>query len=234
MLDTIAACGDVNRNVICTPNPYRSAVHAEALAMARALSEHLRPRTRAWHDIFIDGEQVAGGEEEDEPILGRAYLPRKFKIAIAVPPLNDVDVFAHEVGLIAIVEDGAIVGYDVAVGGGMGMTHGEPDTFPRTGDLIGFCRPEQVAGGLREDRHGAAGLGRPGRSQARAPEIHDRAARPRLPSRRNWSAVSVSPWSRRVPTPSIAPAIQLGWVAGRRRRVALYACSSRTAASAAR
>ncbi|MGA9866664.1 MAG: NADPH-dependent assimilatory sulfite reductase hemoprotein subunit [Acetobacteraceae bacterium] len=144
MLDTMAACGDVNRNVICTPNPYRSAVHAEALAMARALSEHLRPRSRAWHDIFIDGEQVAGGEEEDEPILGRAYLPRKFKIAIAVPPLNDVDAFAHEVGLIAIVEGGAIIGYDVAVGGGMGMTHGEPDTFPRTGDLIGFCRPEQV------------------------------------------------------------------------------------------
>jgi len=144
MLDTMAACGDVNRNVICTPNPYRSAVHAEALAMARALSEHLRPRSRAWHDIFIDGERVVGGEEEDEPILGRAYLPRKFKIAIAVPPLNDVDAFAHEVGLIAIVEDGTIVGYDVAVGGGMGMTHGEPDTFPRAGDLIGFCRPEQV------------------------------------------------------------------------------------------
>ncbi len=144
MLDTMAACGDVNRNVICTPNPYRSSVHAEALGMARALSEHLRPRSRAWHDIFIDGERVAGGEIEDEPILGRAYLPRKFKIAIAVPPLNDVDAFAHEVGLIAIIENGAIVGYDVAVGGGMGMTHGEPDTFPRTGDLIGFCRPEQV------------------------------------------------------------------------------------------
>ncbi len=144
MLDTIAACGDVNRNVICTPNPYRSAVHAQALAHARAISEHLRPRTRAWHDIFIDGERAAGGEEEDEPILGRTYLPRKFKIAIAVPPHNDVDVFAHEIGLIAIVEDGAIAGYNVAVGGGMGMTHGEPDTFPRLGDVIGFCRPEQV------------------------------------------------------------------------------------------
>jgi len=144
MLDTMAACGDDNRNVICTPNPYRSAVHREALATARALSAHLRPRSRAWHEIFIGGEPVAGGVEEDEPILGRAYLPRKFKIAIAVPPMNDVDVFAHEVGLIAIVEDGAIVGYNVAVGGGMGMTHGEPDTFPRTGDLIGFCRPDQV------------------------------------------------------------------------------------------
>jgi sulfite reductase (NADPH) hemoprotein beta-component len=144
MLDTIAACGDVNRNVICTTNPYRSAIHAEALATARALSAHLLPRTRAWHDIFIGDERVAGGEEEDEPILGRTYLPRKFKIAIAIPPLNDVDAFAHEIGLIAIVENGAIIGYDVAIGGGMGMTHGEPDTFPRTGDVIGFCRPEQV------------------------------------------------------------------------------------------
>ena len=81
-----------------------------------------------------------GGEEEDEPIYGSTYLPRKFKIAFAVPPHNDVDVFAHDLGFIAIVEDGAVVGYNVAVGGGMGMTHGEPETFPRTGDVIGFCR----------------------------------------------------------------------------------------------
>ncbi len=92
----------------------------------------------------MDEERVIGGEEDEEPILGRTYLPRKFKIAITVPPLNDVDAFAHEIGLIAIVEDGRIAGYDVVVGGGMGMTHGQPDTFPRTGDVIGFCRPEQV------------------------------------------------------------------------------------------
>ena len=144
MLDTIAACGDVNRNVICTPNPARSALHRAALATARALSAHLLPKSRAWHEIFIDGAQVAGGEAEDEPILGRTYLPRKFKIAIAIPPLNDVDAFAHELGLIAIEEAGRIAGYNVVVGGGMGMTHGEPDTFPRTGDLIGFCTPDQV------------------------------------------------------------------------------------------
>ncbi len=143
MLDTIAACGDVNRNVICTPNPYR-AVHAQAAETARAISTHLLPKSRAWHEIFIDGAQVAGGEEEDEPILGRTYLPRKFKIAIAIPPLNDVDVFAHDLGLIAIAQDGRIAGYNVVIGGGMGMTHGEPDTFPRTGDLIGFCTPDQV------------------------------------------------------------------------------------------
>ena len=143
LLDTIAACGDVNRNVICTPNPHR-AVHAAALATARALSAHLLPKSRAWHEIFIDGTPVTGGEQEDEPILGRTYLPRKFKIAVAIPPLNDVDVFAHELGLIAIEQDGRIAGYNVVVGGGMGMTHGEPDTFPRTGDLIGFCTPDQV------------------------------------------------------------------------------------------
>ena len=144
LLDTVAACGDVNRNVIASTIPYRPAAHGAAVALAREVSAHLRPRTRAYHEIWLDGEKVAGGEEEDEPIYGRAYLPRKFKIAIAVPPLNDVDVFAHDLGFIAIVENGKIVGYNVAVGGGMGMTHGEPDTFPRTGDVIGFCRPEQV------------------------------------------------------------------------------------------
>ncbi|MGH7212865.1 MAG: NADPH-dependent assimilatory sulfite reductase hemoprotein subunit, partial [Acetobacteraceae bacterium] len=144
MLDTIAACGDVNRNVIATPNPYRSAVHADVLGLARRISERLRPRTRAYHEIWLDGEPVAGGEAEDEPILGRTYLPRKFKVALAVPPLNDVDVFAHDLGFIAIEEAGKLAGYNVSVGGGMGMTHGEPDTFPRLGDLIGFCTPEQA------------------------------------------------------------------------------------------
>jgi sulfite reductase (NADPH) hemoprotein beta-component len=144
MLDTIAACGDVNRNVIASVVPQHAAVHAQVLETARAISTHLLPHSRAWHEIWIGDEQVVGGEAEEEPILGRTYLPRKFKIALAVPPQNDVDAFAHEIGLIAIVESGRVAGYNVAVGGGMGMTHGEPDTFPRTGDLIGFCTPEQV------------------------------------------------------------------------------------------
>jgi sulfite reductase (NADPH) hemoprotein beta-component len=144
LLDTIAACGDVNRNVIASVVPQHQAVHAQIMATANAISTHLLPHSRAWHEIWLDDEQVAGGEAEDEPILGRTYLPRKFKIAIAVPPQNDVDVFAHDMGLIAIVENDVVVGYNVAVGGGMGMTHGEPDTFPRTGDIIGFCTPEQV------------------------------------------------------------------------------------------
>ncbi|MBV9783059.1 MAG: NADPH-dependent assimilatory sulfite reductase hemoprotein subunit [Acidisphaera sp.] len=144
LLDTIAACGDVNRNVIASVVPQRPALHADITALARSLSEHLLPRTRAWHEIWVDGEKLIGDDAEEEPILGHTYLPRKFKIAIAVPPQNDTDVFAHEIGLIAIVEAGAIVGYDVAVGGGMGMTHGEPDTYPRTGDVIGFCPRDRV------------------------------------------------------------------------------------------
>jgi sulfite reductase (NADPH) hemoprotein beta-component len=144
LLDTIAACGDVNRNVIASAIPQYPVVHADITTMARAISEHLLPHSHAWHEIWIDGALVAGGEQEDEPILGHTYLPRKFKIAIAVPPQNDTDVFAHDIGLIAIVQRDRVVGYNVAVGGGMGMTHGEPDTFPRTGDVIGFARPEQV------------------------------------------------------------------------------------------
>ena len=144
LLDTIAACGDVNRNVIASVVPQYPTIHAEVTALGRAISEHLLPRSRAWHEIWLDGEQVVGAETEDEPILGRTYLPRKFKIAIAVPPQNDTDVFAHEIGMIAIVEQGRVVGYNVVAGGGMGMTHGEPDTFPRTGDVLGFCNPDQA------------------------------------------------------------------------------------------
>ena len=143
-LDTIAACGDVNRNVIASADPWRRELHATIGSLARDLSAHLLPRTRAWHEIWIGEDKVAGDEVTDEPILGRTYLPRKFKIAIALPPHNDIDVFAHDLGFIAILERGEIVGYNVVVGGGMGMTHGEPETYPRTGDVIGFCRPQDA------------------------------------------------------------------------------------------
>ncbi len=146
LLTTVAACGDVNRNVICNPNPYQSRAHAAALGTARTLSDHLLPRTPAYREIWLDGEKIAGGENEViEPIYGATYLPRKFKIAIAVPPSNDVDVFAHDLGYIAIVDEkGGIAGYNVTVGGGMGMTHGEPQTYPRTADVMGFCRPAEA------------------------------------------------------------------------------------------
>jgi len=142
-LDTIAACGDVNRNVICTANPLQSAAHAEATETARRLGAHLLPRTGAYREVLL--EQLAGEvAANEEPLYLDTYLPRKFKIAIAVPPQNDVDVYAHDLGFIAIVEAGRIVGYNVLVGGGMGMTHKVPATFPRLGSLAGFCHAADV------------------------------------------------------------------------------------------
>src|SRR6476619_7449738 len=141
LLNSIAACGDINRNVMCNVLPEQSTAHAMALEMARAISDDLLPHTPAYREIWLDGEQIAGGEEEVvEPIYGKTYLPRKFKTVVAVPPSNDVDVFAHDLGFIAILDDaGDITGWNVTVGGGMGMTHGEPDTYPRTADVMGFC-----------------------------------------------------------------------------------------------
>jgi sulfite reductase (NADPH) hemoprotein beta-component len=146
LLKTIAACGDVNRNVMCNPNPHQSRAHGAALDLARAISDHLTPRTPAYSEVWLDGERIIGGEDDViEPIYGKAYLPRKFKIVVAVPPSNDVDVFAHDLGFIAILDrDGGIEGWNVTVGGGMGMTHGEPDTYPRTADLMGFCATEHA------------------------------------------------------------------------------------------
>jgi sulfite reductase (NADPH) hemoprotein beta-component len=144
LMDTIAACGDVNRNVMCNPNPYASEHHAEVLSISQALSDHLTPRTRAYHEIWLDAERVAGGEAEEEPIYGKTYLPRKFKIVVAVPPSNDVDVYAHDLGFVAIIEDGKIVGYNVMVGGGMGMTHGKDSTRPFVAQALGFCEPDAV------------------------------------------------------------------------------------------
>ena len=146
LLNTIAACGDVNRNVMCNPNPHQSKAHAAALALTRALSDHLEPRTPAYREIWLDGEKIAGGEDDVvEPIYGRTYMPRKFKIVVAVPPSNDVDIFAHDLGFIAILDDNNdVTGWNVTVGGGMGMTHGEPDTYPRAADVMGFCAPRDA------------------------------------------------------------------------------------------
>ena len=145
-LSTIAACGDVNRNVMCNPNPHQSKAHRAAYDLAVAISDHLVPRTPAYREIWLDGERIAGGEDEViEPIYGKTYLPRKFKVAVAVPPSNDIDVFANDLGFIAILDrKGNIEGWNVTVGGGMGMTHGEPQTYPRTADVIGFCKTADV------------------------------------------------------------------------------------------
>jgi len=147
LMTTLAACGDDNRNVVANPNPHQSAIHGEVQPIVEAVSRHLKPRTRAYAEIWLDGEKVDakapdGGEEE--PIYGKTYLPRKFKIGFAIPPSNDVDVFTNCLGFIAIVEDGKLAGFNVTVGGGMGMTHGKEATFPRLADVMAFCKPDQV------------------------------------------------------------------------------------------
>ena len=143
MASTIAACGDVLRNVVSTPLPVQSAAHAQAYAWAAKLSEELAPKTSAYHELWLDGEKLVG-EPEPEPLYGRTYLPRKFKIGLAIPPLNDIDVFAQDLGLIAIVEDNRIAGFNLAIGGGMGATHGDPTTYPRLGEVIGFVTAERL------------------------------------------------------------------------------------------
>ncbi len=143
-LDTIAACGDVNRNVMSPPLPALSKIHRQVQAHAEALSEHLMPRSRAYHEIWLDGEKVESTKQGVEPIYGDTYLPRKFKATFVIPPQNDVDVFSQDLGFITIIKDGDIAGYNVTVGGGMGMTHGETDTYPRLGDVLGFIRAENV------------------------------------------------------------------------------------------
>ncbi|WP_046721169.1 assimilatory sulfite reductase (NADPH) hemoprotein subunit [Heyndrickxia coagulans] len=146
LMTTLAACGDVNRNVMCNPNPYQSDVHAEVYEWAKKTSDHLLPRTSAYHEIWLEDEKIIDTKEQEEaePLYGPTYLPRKFKIGFAVPPSNDVDIFSQDLGFIAILNEGKLEGFNVAVGGGMGMTHGDPKTYPQLARLIGFCTPNQV------------------------------------------------------------------------------------------
>ncbi|KAK5815041.1 hypothetical protein F5H01DRAFT_294117 [Linnemannia elongata] len=146
LLDTIAACGDVNRNIMCNPNPHQSDLHKQVNDFATDLSAHLLPKTSAYREIWLDQKLVKGEAVVDhEPLYGPTYLPRKFKIVVAVPPNNDVDVYAHDLGFIAITnKDGSLAGFNVTVGGGMGMTHGNKKTYPRVADVIGFVTTEQA------------------------------------------------------------------------------------------
>ena len=144
-LDTVSACGDVNRNVLAASNPLLSRLHTQVHGWAQRLSEAFLPRTRAYYEIWLDQEKLADSGQEEDPLYGSAYLPRKFKMAVAVPPLNDVDVFANDFGLIAIVDDaGDLAGFNVAIGGGMGASHGDPKTYPRLANVIGFVTPGQL------------------------------------------------------------------------------------------
>lgn len=144
VMDSLAACGDVNRNVMCNPNPYQSGVHKEVDTLATQISDHLSPQTGAYHEIWLDDEKIIDTKEEVEPMYGKTYLPRKFKIGIAVPPSNDIDVYSQDIGLIAIIEDDQLVGFNVTVGGGMGMTHGDTKTYPQVGRLLGYFPKEEA------------------------------------------------------------------------------------------
>ncbi len=138
-LDSIAACGDVNRNVTCSAHPKQSKVHEEVFAYADQISTMALPRTRAFYEIWLDKEPLTNKEEEKDPLYENRYLPRKFKIAIAIPPNNDVDVLSNDCGLIAIIENDKLIGFNITAGGGLGTTHGNSSTYPRLGTMLGFC-----------------------------------------------------------------------------------------------
>ena len=141
-IDSIATAGDVNRNVLCTPNPVESELHQQAYEWAKKISEHLLPKTRAYAELWLDEEKV---ETTDvEPILGSSYLPRKFKTTVVVPPQNDIDVHANDLNFVAIADAGQLIGFNVLVGGGLAMTHGDKSTYPRKADDFGFIPLEKT------------------------------------------------------------------------------------------
>jgi len=148
LITTLAACGDVNRNVMAPPTPAMDTVGEQVREQARQVAQALSPRTPAYHSIWVEGVplNLEAPEHKDfaDPLYGRGYLPRKFKIGFAIPPLNDVDVLANCCGFIAIVEEGRLVGYNLTAGGGMGRSHGNDATFPRLADVVGFLPPELV------------------------------------------------------------------------------------------
>lgn len=153
LMTTLAACGDVNRNIMCSSLPQHSAYHAEVHHISAVISDHLLPSTNAYHEIWLADEndnktQVAGNaivNQSEEPLYGPVYLPRKFKITMAIPPHNDTDVYAHDVGLIAVPdESGHLKGFNVLAGGGMGVTHNNKKTYPRTGSMLGYCAADQT------------------------------------------------------------------------------------------
>jgi sulfite reductase (NADPH) hemoprotein beta-component len=147
MATTLAACGDVNRNVMAPPTPATSAVVDLVRQHCQRVSDALLPATRAYHQIWVEGVELKLADEDKnfvDPLYGKTYLPRKFKVAFAIPPLNDVDIFTNDLGFVAIIEGANFIGYNLLAGGGMGMSHGNAQTFPRMADVIGFIAPEQL------------------------------------------------------------------------------------------
>ena len=148
LLSTLAACGDVNRNVLAPPTPAYTKAREQVYADAHRVAMALAPQTKAYHSIWIDGVQLDNAAAENknfvDPLYGKTYLPRKFKIAFVIPPVNDLDVFTNCLGFIAIVENDKVIGYNLAVGGGMGRSHGNEQTYPRLADVIGFFAPDKI------------------------------------------------------------------------------------------
>jgi len=148
LLSTLAACGDVNRNVMASPTPAYTKAREQVYADAHKVAMALAPQTKAYHSIWIDGVQLDNEAAENknfvDPLYGKTYLPRKFKIAFAIPPVNDMDIFTNCLGFIAVVENDQLVGYNLCVGGGMGRSHGNEATYPRLADVIGFFTPDKL------------------------------------------------------------------------------------------
>src|SRR5664279_2090579 len=142
-LDSIATCGDINRNVMCSAHPKQSAIHEEIFSYADKISRMLMPKTRAYYETWLDEEKILDKEDEEDPLYQDRYMPRKFKIAIAIPPNNDIDVFTNDIGLIAIIEDNKLLGFNIAIGGGLSTTHGNAQTYERLGTVIGFTDSEE-------------------------------------------------------------------------------------------
>jgi sulfite reductase (NADPH) hemoprotein beta-component len=148
LLSTLAACGDVSRNVMASPTPATTRARTEVYADCVRVADALSPVTKAYHAIWIDGVQLDLDAEENksftDPLYGQTYLPRKFKAAFVIPPVNDMDIFTNDLGFIAIVDGDRLIGYNIAVGGGMGRSHGNETTYPRLADVIGFVTPDQI------------------------------------------------------------------------------------------
>ena len=143
-IDAIGTASDMNRNVLCTANPYQSEVHQEAYEWAKKISEHFLPRTRGYAEVWLDADKIDSTVQEEEPILGSTYLPRKFKTTVVIPPLNDIDVHGNDLNFVAIQENGKLIGFNVLVGGGLAMTHGDKATYPRKADDFGFIPVDQT------------------------------------------------------------------------------------------
>jgi sulfite reductase (NADPH) hemoprotein beta-component len=143
-IDSIGTASDMNRNVLCTANPYQSEVHQEAYEWAKKISEHFMPRTRGYAEVWLDADKVESTVKQEEPILGSTYLPRKFKTTVVIPPLNDIDVHGNDLNFVAIQENGKLIGFNVLVGGGLAMTHGDKATYPRKADDFGYIPVDQT------------------------------------------------------------------------------------------